>query len=216
MQLMLITALTWASMANAGALYEIEKVGKSLITGKPAEQKKIFTTDVESKQEALEIFQQEKNKLEQESKEFMATLAADLEESRNQIVLTQELLRKDTENDLLKRKLALLNELYHLLKELQQLWEQQITSLNQLIKNITDYLSDPAFATYRKKVISAKEKNPTFDNLQEIYQLILEMEKRVDNLTDQERNATTELENRKRSAEATIENFEKKKKSKNQ
>lgn len=207
----LILAL-WANLLSAGALQEIEKVGRSLLPGKPSEQKKIFTTDVESKQEALEIFQQEKNKLERESKDFLAVLSADLEETRNQIVLTQELLRKDSENELLKRKLALLNELYHLLKEIQQLWEQQISSLNQLIKQITDYLNDPEFLSYRKQIIGAKEKNPTFDDLQEIYQLILELDKRVDNLTEQEKNAATELENRKRSAEATIETFDKKKK----
>lgn len=201
-----------STLLQGDALTELEKVSKSFLPGTSSDQKKIFTTDVESKQEFLAKLQQEKNTLEEKVKEQTQALTTDLEETRSQIILAQDLFRKDPENELLKRKLASLNELYHLLKEIQQLWEQMIASVDQLIKLTSEYLQDYEFNAYKKELLAGIEKNPTFDDLQEIHQLILELDKRMDNLNEQERNAQTELENRKRSAQATVETFDLRKK----
>ena len=210
MQKILLVLLVGAGngMHAGGALAEI---GKKFLPGSSADNQKIFTTDVESKQQALLMFQQEKAKLEEELRNFLPTLHTEVEEVRNQIVQTQEALRRDSENEMLKQRLALLNERYYLLKEKQQLWESLITSLDQLIKQISDYLNDPEFEAFKKQIVQGKEKNPSFDDLQEVHQKILELDKKLNSLNEQEKNANTELENRKRSAAATIEEFEKRK-----
>lgn len=194
-----------------GALAEIEKVGKKLLPGASSEQKKIFASDVETKQEQLAQFVSEKNRLEQEAREFQIARQTDLEEIRNQINETQAMLRRDSDNELLKRKLALLNEEYHLLKERQQLWEQMIVSLDQITKQINDYLADPDFTSYKKQLLDAK-KITSFDDLQSLHQMVHELDKRIDSLIEQEKNSITELDNRKRSAAATSDMYEKKKK----
>lgn len=207
LNLLMLISCAQAFTLQGGALAELEKVGRKLLPGN-TDQKKIFTTDIENKQEELARFAELKAKEEKKAQDELVELNNDLEETRSKIMITQDQLRKDSENEQLKKKLAALNEEYHLLKELQS--EQHLNILEQIIKQINDYLADPEFAKFKQNITEGK-KGSSFDDLQDIHQRILELDKRIESLNEQERNANTELENRRRSALANVMAYEKKK-----
>ncbi len=197
---MLSLALMSGGLIVADPISEIEKIGRHLLPTaalSSQDQKKIFISNVESKQAMLASYQAEKNRLEEENRTNARTIATDLDETLSKMSVVGDMLKKDPDNEFLKRKKTLLNEDYYSLREYQQTSEQQRHLVDQIIKLLTTYLSDPE----NKKLIEQfHDKKKTFEELQVVYQKVIEEDKSLESLTDQEKNAMSEVENRKRAS----------------
>ncbi|MCL5874915.1 MAG: hypothetical protein M1114_00380, partial [Candidatus Dependentiae bacterium] len=190
----------YASVVFADPFSELEKIGKHLLPTTASslqDQKKIFISNVESKQAMLTSYQAEKNRLEEENRINATVTTTELEETLSKIRVAEEVLKRDSDNEFLKRKKTLLSERYYVLKEYQQAFEQKRHLIDQIIKQLTNYLGDPE---NKKLVEQFHDKKKTFEELQVVYQKIIEEDKLLESLTDQEKNAMSELENRKRAS----------------
>ena len=198
-----------ATLAASASLVELEKAGKQLLTG-GGDQKKIFLTEVESQQEALDSLREAKASRERESKAYLNQIQAEIAQVNSQISRVKESLKHDSENELLSKKLSLLDERHDVLKKREQSWKQVFGSIEQHIKQLSDYLGDLDLKKFKESRFESKQIY-SFEDLQDLYQIILDQEKEVDHLIEQEKNAATELENRRRAATVTLSEFKKKK-----
>lgn len=219
MNMILIKAIIITCLAQhqilADPISEITKLGKQLIPGSPSVERPIFTSNVESKREMLANYQQKKAELEAENVALQPLVASSLEEIQNQIRITEDLQRKDDANDLIQQKIAILNETHQALKEHLLLAEQCIHLTEQIIKKVSEYVNDPDFKKVTDPLLGNK-KVSTFEDLQMVYQKIFEKDTLIDSLNEQQSNTITELENRKRSAQATHEHYLKKQREQNE
>ncbi len=207
-KIILVCSALSALYGNAlhGSFSDIKKIGEKLLPSQ--ESQKIFITDIESKQEMLAQYQKKKTEFEQRIQLTAQGIQDTLEEVRAQIKILKDAQSKDTENEVLRKKLNLYNELYAILKSIQQVYGQLSSSIDAIIKTLTDYLQDPLF----EKLKRTDKQVFSFEDLQDIYQRMLDQEKLVATLDGQEKNAYYELENYKRSAIVNAENHAKNRK----
>lgn len=187
-----------ASLPGLGAL---EEAGRKLL---PVELEK-------KKAEQLESLKKEKQELSDTKKEFNDTTTGKLSELKTQAEIVKTGLEKEPDNDFFIKKSSLLNTRQQVLREQEQEREQLVSTIDQHIKILQDYLADPQFENYQKKELKIGERPVySFADLQLLYEQTVKERKRLDQLSQKERNINAQLENRKKSAAATIEDFKKK------
>lgn len=173
---------------------------------------KIFTTTLEERQSKLEELTKERQQLLDSEKNFLTVLTSTIAEVTTQLNAAKHALIKKTDDSFLNKKLALLNERYQILKDLQHLREQQIIIIDQHVKLLSDYLKDHDFRRYKKEELKLGQSNVfTFEDLQAVSQMIQDAQKKIEHLLEQEKNTNIELENRKHTALANLEAYKKKK-----
>lgn len=200
---LIIALLTSIFCAGAHAGLLVEEAGKKLL---PATEKKFFTTLFEERQERLASLKKTRAELQSTEKEFNNTINATLEQLKTQINTLEQNLKFDSDNEFLKRKLELLLERSQLLNDLKYSRSQVIALIDEHIKLIQEYLADPDLKKFVKERIGVDKSTYSFDDdLLNIHEMLLSREKDISILTEQEGNATVELENRKRACQASTE-----------
>jgi small-conductance mechanosensitive channel len=195
---------------SSSVVNTLEQAGKKFLA--PVEQgQKIFPTSVEEKQGKLNELLAEKERLEKAFKGFSESTVHNVEEIKCQLEGVTAGLKKEPEDEFLNKKLALLNERYQVIKNVQQSREQLITLLDQHITLLQEYLKDPNLKEYKKDLKVLQKDSYTFEDLHQLNELIVSKEKNIAHVMEQEKNADTELESRKRTAQATAEGYKKKK-----
>ncbi len=209
----LLTGLVFtctAILPDSGIIDSIEKAGKKLLG--PVEQaQKIFPSAVEERQTRLAEVLKERQALEETNKAFLETTTRQLEEIKAQLDNIAASLKKEPEDEFLNKKLSILNEHYQTIKSLQQSREQFILLLDQHSAFLQEYLKDPNLKEYVKELKIAHKDAYTFEDLHALNENIVAKEKTIAQIIEQEKNADAELDNRKRTAQATTEAFKKKK-----
>ena len=90
-----------------------------------------------------------------------------------------------------------------------------ISLIDELNKLDQEYLADPDFKKFAQALLGKDKVSYSFDeDLLPLHEKILEREKDIAALAEQEANANAELENRKRAAQASIEAYQSKKEKK--
>ncbi len=208
--LVLMTA-TIASISYAGLVEGLEKVGKQLV--KPTiSTEGIFVSAVEERQKQLEELKIAREAIEKEQKEFDESNKQILADIKSQTSILQPQLDQQPDNAYITNKLTLFNETYQAIKDLQRMREQLLSIIDETIKLTEEQRNDPEFKEYiKKRKIPADKLIYSFEDVRVIYDAILDQEKRVDQLGEEEKNVSAELENRKRTLAATIESVKKKK-----
>lgn len=171
----------------------------------------LFVGQVENRQKQLEKLKQDReelSKIKQESEHELKSLA---EETKSTINRTEVELKEKPDSAFLKQKQSLLNELYQLFRDLVRDRERTLLLSDELIRTLTDYLQDPDFNAFKKEYRLGERLFYSFDDLQRLYNLILDQEKRVSTLTDEEKHGVSELDTRKRAAGGTKEAYQAKK-----
>ncbi len=188
----------------------LEKVGKKLLA--PVEQgQKIFTTIDEEKRKLHDQLIEEKAQQEKESKEFLAKIKERNDGIAQDLEKVTEELKRQPEDEFLNKKLALLHEHDRIIKHWQQLYDQIATTQEQHIALLQDYLKDLNLQEYKKVLNIADKDTFTFEDLHQLNELIVNEEKTIAQLHEQEKSTDIELENRNRTAAATLEEYKKKK-----
>ncbi len=172
---------------------------------------KIFLDIKSEKAKQLSNLQKEKADLDQNNNSFQNNIEAQIKDINEETVQVKRDLEKNKSDDFLNKKLSILNQRYQALKDIQKSRSQIIELINEQIKLLKAYLDDPDFKEFQKQHKFKNTLYYSFDDLQYLTQAILEQEKRVDQLKDQEKNANTELDHRKEAAAAAQESYKKRK-----
>lgn len=191
--LILITNFLWADVPTLG----IPKPGE-----------KIFIGVVENRQKQLDKIQQERDRLQKERQEEDTQFKAIASEVKDQIDLIAKEIENKQASDFVRQKQLLLNELYQIIRDIIRERERLVQMLDEFIKDLQDFIKDPDFSLFKKEHRLNERLFYSFDNLQQLYNHILDQEKRVSLLTDQEKNAISELDNRKRAQNAAKDAYQ--------
>lgn len=160
----------------------------------------------------LSSFKKEKKKLDEGTKEFSDDIKKKIAETTQAInEVNAQIARGSGDTEFLNRKLTLLNEIYAVLNDIKSVRNQLIDIIEQNIKIVEEYLKDPSLNGYRKEYRDPK-KLYSFNNFLNLHQHIIDQEKRIESLEEQQRNVKVERENREQSAIENKEAYRKKKK----
>ena len=171
---------------------------------------KIFVGAVEKRQKELEAALQERDELTKKREELEPKIKTDLEEIKGQLDQIQKRLKTRPDDEYLKKKSTILTETSQVLKDLQRPQAQVIGLIDELVKALREFLDDPDFAVYKKEKVQERLFY-SFDDLQKLHNQIRGQEKKLEHLSEQEKNAQAELENSKRAESATREAYKKRK-----
>lgn len=181
----------------------VEETGKKLL---PGGEKKFFTTIAEERQERLAIRKKERAALGSADKEFNSTVNSTIEQLKTQIASFEQELNAHPENEYIKQKLEANLERFQLLNDLKYSRTQDIMLKDELNKLDEAYIADPEMKKFTQSFLGKDKSTYSFDDdLLTIHEMILEREKDITLLGEQENNASAELENRRRAANASLE-----------
>ncbi|GMU19062.1 MAG: hypothetical protein AMXMBFR12_02540 [Candidatus Babeliales bacterium] len=190
-------------MSQAFGAALVEEAEKKLLPG----EKKFFTTILEERQARLAAYKKAREELKAD-KEFNATTSSTIDQLKNQITTFEQILKTNPENEFIKQKLEVALERFQLLNDLKTSRTQVISSMDEVKKLDEEYVKDPESKQRMQALLGKDKTSYSFDDdLLPLYEKILEREKDIVSLAEQEANAAIELENRKRAAQATIENY---------
>ena len=177
--------------------------------GKKAGVSKFFPTIVQERQERLAARKKERADLLASDKDFISTINTSIDQLKNQISLHEDALKINPNNEFIKQKLEIALEKSQALNNLKYARAQVIALIDELNKLDQEYLSDPDLKKFAQPY-TGKETYSFDEDLLSIYEKILEREKDVAALTEQESNASAELQNKKRVAQTVSSSLLKK------
>lgn len=193
------------TFSYAGAFEDI------LHTVSPAgAQRALFLGVREEKKQQLENLEQELQTLQKQTPEFKERITSRLEEIAQAQIEVKEALRLQPDDDVIVKKFALLNEELQTLKDIERTREQEIATINEFIKNITAYLDDSDYITFKKEHKIVDVLYYSFNDLLSTHEAILKIEQRVKQLTEQAQHAQNEQKSRERITTALVEENKKK------
>lgn len=171
--------------------------------------KELFGGVVGEKKKLLEKLMQEKADLSAEHSKAESRLQMSFTEVRTAIEGVEKEIVSQSQDAFLSQKLSLLQDLYQMLKDRQRAREELIALLSSFIQLLEDFLSSPNFEEYRQEHRLIDNLYASFNDVLHLHDAILEQEKRVDMLSDQEKSAQAEYETRKKSVASDRLNYEK-------
>lgn len=162
-------------------------------------------------QARLASLQKEKDDLDVNQESFNTELKAKTAEIEKKIEAVALELKNDTENDFLIKIQSYLNDWFQIIKEQHKAQETLSASINERITQLTEYLKDYNFDSYRRMLRQARIAKRPFEYLQGLNQKIVDLKKNLDIIASQERDTLQELESKRRLLTGLSETYAKKK-----
>jgi small-conductance mechanosensitive channel len=204
----LTVSLIKMSSIHTDVLVDLSKAGKQLFGNAP-EGSQIFTNVVDEKKQLAASLNDKRVTVQAALQEFNQKGKVRLDELANQIARIKVELKQEPENyQFLDKKLAILNEQFQELSDISQSLEHSLSIITDHIKIIQEYLQDSELTGYLPEYQEG-HRPYSFEDLQALNELMFEQERTIAYLTEQERNAIVEFENRKRSTQGTSEIYKK-------
>jgi len=172
-------------------------------------EQKLFQTKVEKRQELVESLSKSIEKLDLGFQEFSDDVKTRLEVIKNKIAKIKEDLKATPEDEYLNKALALLNEWYQVVKNLQSTRDNLLVLVKEHRGVLSEYLKDTDQKAFKKEFLTVGHAY-TFEDLTSIKEKTDTLVSQSKALEEQIKNTTTELENRKRAAAACTKEFEQK------
>ena len=182
----------------------VEKLTKTTGTNQ-----KIFIGIIEEKGQQLAALQEEHSVLVAEEKAFADQIKVAIQETQTLITAVENELRKTPDDEFLSKKQTILKENYQVLNDTQRVHEDLLSTLENFINALKKYLDDPEFAAFRKEYKLQERLYYSFEDLQKLHERILDQERRINQLGDQEKSLRAERDSIKRSTKAAKEAYEK-------
>jgi len=197
-----ILGIMIAQLSFCGAL--VEETSKKLLPTSG----KLFPTIVEERQERLAARKKERAAMVAADKEFNNGVSATIEQLKNDIDSNEQLARMNPDSEqFIRQKIQLELERLQANNDLKEVRTKVIGNIDKLNKQDQEYLADPKFIKLGQTFLG--KSSYSFDeDLLPIYEKIREREKDIAALNEQETNALSELQTRKRAAQATIDAFQ--------
>lgn len=172
-------------------------------------EQKLFTSVVEEKQKQRDALLKEQELHEQETKNFTELIDDRIGQVKNNINAVKKSLTAYPDDEFLEKKQTLFNEQYLVLNDTKRVRDQLQTLRKQHIKQLEEYIRDPDFKEFQKEHKLYDRTTYSLEDLQLLNQLLLQQKEVVASIAQQEKNSTTELENRKNTATATHDTYKK-------
>ncbi len=185
----------------------LQKASEKLI---PSAQK-IFLNVVDEKKNERLTLEQEKKDLESQQKEYEELFAVETKETDAITRRVKNELRQSPGDAVLEKTLAIVTELYQVLKNFKTVRAQIIDLIDEHVQLLTNYLNDFEFTKFKKEhKIKDYRVYYSFSDLQYLDKAIIDQEYRLVQLNEQEKNANTELGHRKQSVTAAAQAYKQK------
>lgn len=176
---------------------------------KPADM--LLELGLKEKQDRLVQLQKEKEEFERTKNLIEQNIATRLATFDRQLIQVRTNLSSTTDNQFLLKKQSILNEHYQILKDIRQERTQLAEIRNEYIKQLEEYLHDPTCEAFKKEQKVEELSYYPFEYLQELDLKVLEQQKKLNTLQEQEKNALEALKNRERIITAVTDAYKKKK-----
>ena len=180
---------------------------------KPEQGQKFFVGVVEEKEKLLEELTKDRAELAVSDKAFLEKVSQQIAETKTLLDAVEDELKKNFDNDLLLKEQSLLKESEQILKDTQRSQEDAVAINQELIVQLTQFLDDPEMEGFKKKYKLQERIYYSFEDLQALHEHILDYERRVAQLIDQEKGLNVEKDGRKRNEAILQEEYEKRQQS---
>lgn len=170
---------------------------------------KLFPTIVEDRQKQLAERKEVREKWKKEDKavtEKNTIKAADLKKQISQVEL---ILATSPESEFYKQKLQMLVDDLQAINQSKDARTQSLASMDEINEADRKFLEDPTYKNFAQSYLN--KNSYSFDDMLSAYDDSIARERDITTLTEQEANAYAELQNRKRAAQTTLENYQNKK-----
>jgi len=202
--IIVLLSSTWITLYGGGL---IERLADSKLINSSK-----FFVDVQAeKEKQLKNLQNELDELTKSEKVVFEEINRDVEETKNLIISVEHELTKNPDDDFFNKKLAILKEIYQILKETERAREDLISFINNFIEELKKFLDDPDFSKFKKEYKLQERLYYSFEDLQKLHETILDQEGLVVQFIDREKNVRAEHESRKHSIAANGQGYEKQK-----
>ncbi len=190
--------------ADSSSVLPIPKADNLLV-------KVMGVSEIETRQKQLDKIKKEQERFSKIKLETEAELRANAEHIRPQIERLTFEIKKKPENEYLRKKQHILSELYQIYRDLLRDRERIVSLLDDTARVLHEYLNDPDYESFKKEYRLGERLFYSFEDLQRLYNLIQDQEKKVATLADESKHAVAELKARERASEATKETYKTKK-----
>ncbi len=171
---------------------------------------KLFTTAVDEKRTQLKGLKTELSDLAEKIKNFTARMQSSLRELAAKVSAARAQLKRDPRNqEFLNGQLAMLNERYLALKDQQAAYKELAAVISEHIEQLDEYLKNPDQNDATRQTQEAMRPIYPFSDLQAIEKKVAAQTERVKYLSEQLANVKTELDSRSKSAQASLQTYEK-------
>ncbi|HEV2916499.1 MAG TPA: mechanosensitive ion channel domain-containing protein [Candidatus Babeliales bacterium] len=162
----------------------------------------------EEKQHQKEQLEKIRQSLEESTPLFQERITQVLNEVKTARRTTREGLQYQAEDDAVK-KLTILNETYQTFKDIERQRDELKTTIETLSSEITKFLDDIQHESFKKERKLIANVYYSFDDILRIHQMIRENEQRLGHLSEQLKNAQTELKTRERALTVIVSDLKK-------
>lgn len=172
----------------------------------------LFRSAADEKRDQLKALRVEYNALNEKVRNFSARMQNSLRDLATQVSTARAQLKKDPrQQEFLNGKLSSYNERYLVLKEEQAGYKDLAALIGEHIEVLEEYLKNPdqTDASQHTQETALRPIYP-FSDLQLIEKKVAAQTERVKYLAEQLANVKTELDSRSRSAQASLQTYEKK------
>ncbi|MCX5925393.1 MAG: mechanosensitive ion channel [Candidatus Dependentiae bacterium] len=193
--------------STVGALVEkLEEAGSKLRSSGD----QIFLGVVEEKKQQLAGLKKSLELFDEETRKNAVLLKEDADRVSGRLTVIKSEFKQNPEDEFYGKQLFVLNETYQILQDIIRSKGQVHIVLELFIKEVKAFLEDPDFEGYKAEHRLQERLYYTFEDLQKMNQRMIEQEKRVTHLLDQEKNAKMELVGLKRTMTIATELLKKK------
>lgn len=170
---------------------------------------KFFPTIVEDRQKQLAERKEVREKWKKEDKSVNEKNTIKVSHLKNQISAVEAVLATSPDSEFYKQKLQLLVDDLQAVNQAKDARAQSLASMDEINEADRKFLEDPAYKNFAQSYLN--KNSYSFDDMLAAYDDSIARERDITALTEQETNASAELQNRKRAAQTTLENYQNKK-----
>lgn len=170
---------------------------------------KFFPTIVEDRQKQLAERKDVREKWKKEDKAVTEKNAIKASDLKKQISQVESILATSPESEFYKQKLQLLVDDLQAINQSKDARTQSLASMDEINEADRKFLEDPAYKNFAQSYLN--KNSYSFDDMLSAYDDSIARERDIATLTEQETNASAELQNRKRAAQITLDNYQNKK-----
>lgn len=170
---------------------------------------KLFPTIVEDRQKQLAERKELREKWKKEDKAFLEKNTTKVLTLKHQINSAEGVLATSPDSEFYKQKLQLLVNDLQAVNQYKDARTQSLASIDEQNELDKRYLDDPDNKNFAQSYLN--KSSYSFDDMLSAYDDMIARERDITTLSEQETNAAAELQNRKRAAQATLDNYQNRK-----
>ncbi|MEX0940120.1 MAG: mechanosensitive ion channel domain-containing protein [Candidatus Babeliales bacterium] len=185
-------------------------IGRPLLPAGLIDTSKIFVPERDEREEQLTHLKEEYTKLQAASQEKLKLIQEKLEQINKQTTNAKAELKEAaaTEQEFLNKKVSILNEIYQVLFNIQFIYKELLTTVEQHVKLLEEYKKDSSF----KALVLEPRSFYSYEIVQNAIKKVFDQEDRLKILQTQKNDISIELENAKKKLISTTKSFQEKKK----